>query len=238
MDLQPWELPSDGESVFVSDSEACPDDNGSVTWQESPKFCPLFFAEDKDVKEEPDSEPFCLFSDEVPFGPAAVPPIRPYIFDITDEDSDEERSVDAIAEEHLAVAASAAVHDAESEGGLGAAQGDNVAPSDTWCEELKMMCKELEANITIIMDHLDHLCTANAVAPTQVAAVATITATGQDTGTQTYRQEGPVASIWAEEVIVRGQQVAVEDGGAWKYVTIVLFCIATLWTVLQVTLDG
>ncbi|KAM3553442.1 hypothetical protein MY1884_006667 [Beauveria asiatica] len=160
--------------------------------------------------------------------------------DITDEDSEAERSVDAIAEEHLAVAACAAVHDAESEGRPGAAQGDNFAPSDAWLQELEMMCKELEANIMIILDRLDHLCAANAVAPTRVAAVATITATGQDTGTQTYRQERPVASVWAEEVevIVRGQQVVVEDGGAWKYVTIVLCLIATLWTAFQVALDS
>ncbi|KAM3502091.1 hypothetical protein MY10362_005097 [Beauveria mimosiformis] len=238
MDLQPWEPSSDDEPLFIDDPEACSDDNGSLTGQKSPKPCSLFFAEDKNVKEEPDSEPFCLFSDEVPFDPAAAPPIRPYIFDSTDEDSDAERSVDAIAEEHLAVAASAAVHCAESEGGLGAAQDDNVALSDAWCEELKMTCKELEANITIIMDRLDHLCAANAVAPTQVAAVATMTATGQDTETQACRQERPVASVSAEEVIVRGQQVVVEDGGTWKYVTIVLFFIAILWTAFQVTLDG
>ncbi|EJP68292.1 uncharacterized protein BBA_03188 [Beauveria bassiana ARSEF 2860] len=241
MDLQPWELySSDSESLFISDSKACPDDNDRVPWQGSPKFCSLFFADDKDAEEESDPEPFYRLSDEVPLGPAAAPPIRPrsyFDFDITDEDSDAE-SIDAIEEEHLAAAPSADVHEAESEGWPGAAQGANVAPSAAWCQELKMMRKELEANTTIIMDRLDHLCTANAIAPKQVTAVATIPATGKDTGTQTYRQERLVACVWAEEVLVRGQQVVVEDGGAWKYVTVVLFLIAALWTAFQVTLDG
>ncbi|KGQ07101.1 hypothetical protein BBAD15_g7626 [Beauveria bassiana D1-5] len=239
--LTPWtgELySSDSESLFISNPEACPDDNDSL--QGSPEFCFAFFAVDEDADEESDPEPFYRLSDEVPLGLAAAPPIRPYSyfdFDITDEDSDAE-SIDVIEEEHLAAAASAAVHEAESEGGPGAAQGDNVAPSSAWCQELKMMRKELEANTTIIMDRLDHLCTANAVAPKQVTAVATIPATGKDTGTQTYRQERLVASVWAEEVLVRGQQVVIEDGGAWKYAAVVLFLMATLWTAFQVTLDG
>ncbi|KAM3482301.1 hypothetical protein MY8738_004027 [Beauveria namnaoensis] len=161
MDLQPWELYSSvSESLFISDSEACPDDNDSLTWQGSPKFCSLFF----NVEEEPEPEPFYRLSDEIPIGLAAAPPIRPYScfgFDITDEDSDAE-SVDAIEEKHLAAAASAAVHEAESEGGPRAAQ----------------------------------------------------------------------------EVIARGKQVVVEDGGAWKYATVVLFLIATIWTAFQVTMDG
>ncbi|PMB66975.1 hypothetical protein BM221_006635 [Beauveria bassiana] len=165
MNLQPWELySSDSELLFISDSEACPGDNDSFTWQGSPKFCSLFFAVDKDAEEEPDPEPFYRLSDEVSLSPAAAPPIRPYSsfdFDITDEDSDAE-SIDAIEEEHLAAAASAAVHEAESEGGPRAAQ----------------------------------------------------------------------------EVIARGKQVVVEDGGAWKYATVVLFLIATIWTAFQVTMDG
>ncbi|KAM3515739.1 hypothetical protein MY11210_000717 [Beauveria gryllotalpidicola] len=97
---------------------------------------------------------------------------------------------------------------------------DNVAPAEAWCQELEMMRKDLQSNFEMLMDRLDHLCAAKSVATTQVAAAVatTTTATGQDTGTQTHCQDGPVPSLWAKEVIVRGQKVVVKGGVAWKYV--------------------